>query len=123
MPDGLIIMRYDDRSGIDIKLKYPQEKEKVSDKTLMHIFNLHEFSKEPGIASLTIGEINFVTYYSGEDTDYFIILMLNILENPENFEAILIEISQIILKNLSKNKYRELIPYLYNSILEHSKKR
>ncbi|MFX0022265.1 MAG: hypothetical protein ACFE9S_08050 [Candidatus Hermodarchaeota archaeon] len=89
----------------------------------MHIFNLHEFSKEPGIASPTIEEINFVTYNSGEETDYFLILMLSILENPENYEAFLTEISQIILKNLSNNKYIDLIPSLYNNILEHSKNR
>ena len=64
----------------------------------MHIFTLHEFSKEPGIASLTIDNINFIAYYSGSETDYFCILMLNILENPEEYEEILKVISQIILK-------------------------
>lgn len=123
MPDGLIVMKYDDRSGIDVKVKYPEEEVKITNKTLMHIFNLHEFSKEPGIASLTIGEINFVTYYSGEKTDYFFILMLNILENPENYETVLTEISHVILKNLDNNKYLAIIPSLYNNILEHSKKR
>ena len=87
----------------------------------MHIFNLHEFSKDPGIASLTIGEINFVTYYSGVKTDYFFILMLNILENPENYEDVLTEISQTILKNLTKNKYLKMIPSLYRQILEGPK--
>jgi hypothetical protein len=50
-------------------LKYPEEKVKISDKILMHLLNLHEFSKEPGIASLTLSEINFVTDYSGKKTD------------------------------------------------------
>jgi len=38
MPDELIVMKYDDRSGIDIKTKYPKGKLKASDKTLMHIY-------------------------------------------------------------------------------------
>jgi hypothetical protein len=114
MPDGLIVMKYDDRSGIDIKAAYPEEKARIADKTLMHIFNLHEFSKEPGIASLTIGDINFVTYYSGSTTDYFFILMLNLLENPEDYENILERISKTILTNL-KN-YKEILPSLFKQI-------
>ena len=121
MPDGLIVMRYDDRSGIDVKVKYPEEKLKVSDKTLMHIFNLHEFSNEPGIASLTIEKVNFVTYYSGSQTDYFFILILNILENPEDYEDVLEEVSKTILKNLKKNKYCEMLPSLFNQIIEYPK--
>ena len=88
----------------------------------MHIFNLHEFSKDPGIASLTIEEINFVTYYSGVETDYFFILMLNINENPKNYEDVLTKISQNIIKNISENQYLEMIPSLYKQILEYPKK-
>jgi len=123
MPDGLIVMKYDDRSGIDIKAKYPKGKMKASDKTLMHIFTLHEFSKEPGIASLTIDNINFITYYSGSGTDYFFILMLNILENPEEYEEILEKISQIILNNLEKKKYLKMLPSLFKQITDYPKRR
>jgi len=70
-----------------------------------------------------VGEINFVTYYSGEKTDYFFVIMLNILENPKNYEEVLTEISHVILKNLNKNKYLEMTPSLYKQILEHSKNR
>ncbi|MFX1390985.1 MAG: hypothetical protein ACFE9Z_13050, partial [Promethearchaeota archaeon] len=122
MPKGLIILKYDDRSGIDIKVKYPEDKTKIDDKTIMHIFNLHEFSKEPGIVSLTIGEINFVTYYSGSEKDYFFILMLNILENPEKYEKILTNMSNVILENLDRNNYLEMIPSLYKQMLEHPQK-
>lgn len=121
MPDGLIVMKYDDRSGIDIKATYPEGKLKTSDRTLMHIFNLHEFSKNPGIASLTIDNINFVTYYSGSKTDYFFILILNILENPEDFEEILKEVSQNILENLEKNKFVEMLPLLFKQIKNYPK--
>jgi len=41
MPDGLMIMRYNDCSGIDIKFKNPEEKIRITNKTLMRIFNLH----------------------------------------------------------------------------------
>jgi len=123
MPDGLIVMKYDDRSGIDIKAKYPKGKMKASDKTLMHIFTLHEFIKEPGIASLTIDNINFITYYSGSGTDYFFILMLNILENSEEYEEILEKISQIILNNLEKKKYLKMLPSLFKQITDYPKRR
>ena len=42
-------MRYDNKSGISIKAKYPGEGLDVSDGTLMNIFSLHEFSKQDGI--------------------------------------------------------------------------
>jgi len=121
MPNGLIFMKYDERSGMEIKAKYPEKKFKITDKTLMQILNLHEFSKQAGIVSLTLENINFVTYYSGSDTDYFFILMLNILENPEDYEEILEEVSQIILKNLEKKKYLKLLPSLFNKIMDSPK--
>ncbi len=123
MPDGFIFMKYDERSGMEIKAKYPEEKLQISDKTLMHILNLHEFSEQAGIVSLTLDNINFVTYYSGVDTDYFFILMLNILENPEDYEEILEEISQTIIKNLDEDKYLEILPSLFNKTIDYPKKK
>ena len=121
MPDGLIVMKYDERSGMDIMAKYPEEKLKISNNTLMHILNLHEFSKQPGIASLTIQNINFVTYYSGSETDFFFILMLNMLEDPEDYEIVLEDVSQIVLENIGENKYIEMLPSLFKQIVEHPK--
>lgn len=123
MPDGLIFLKYDERSGMEIKAKYPEKKFKITDKTLMHILNLHEFSKPAGIVSLTLENINFVTYYSGSDTDYFFILMLTMLENPEDYEEILEEVSQIILKNLEKKKYLKMLPSLFTKIVDYPKRK
>ena len=121
MPDGLIVMKYDDRSGIDIKTKYPEEKVNIANRTLMHIFNLHEFSKEPGLASLSIDNINFVTFYSGSKTDYFFILLLTLLENPEDYEVILEEVAQVILRNIETGEYVEMLPSLFKRILDYQK--
>ncbi len=123
MPEGLIVMKYDDRSGINIKANYPKEKLNITNGTLMNIFSLHEFSKHAGIASLTVGEINISTYYTGEDMDYFIILILNVFENPEDYEEALKEISQIILENLKEDKYIDLLPSLFEQISEYPKKK
>ena len=123
MPKGLIVMKYNERSGIDIKASFPQEELDISNRTLMNIFSLHEFSKQAGIVSLAVGDINIVTYYTGVDLDYFIILILNVLENPDDYEEDLQDISQTILKNLEEDKYIKMLPSLYKQISEYSKKK
>ena len=109
-------MRYDNKSGISIETKYPNEGLNVTDGTLMNIFSLHEFSKQYGVASLTVGEVNISTYYTGENLDYYIVLILNLFENPEDYEDGLKEISQIILENLEEEKYIDMLPSLFTQI-------
>ena len=115
MPEGLIVMKYNERKGVDIQAKYPKGELKVSKETLMHVFNLHGF-EEPGIASLSINDVNISTYYSGKDTDYFIILVLNLLENPDDFEKGLTDISKEIIEHLENKEYIEMLPSLFKQI-------
>ena len=121
MPYGLIFAKYDFRGGLEIKTKFPENISDLSDKTLMQILILHGFTKQAGIASLNIEAINFITYYSGSDTDYFLILILNTHEDPDDYEEVFEEVSKRILKNLEDNKYIKLIPTLYKQILESSR--
>jgi len=116
MPEELIVMKYNNKSGIAIKANYPEESMTLQESTLMHIFNIHEFSKQAGIASLTIENLNIVTYYSGSDTDYFIVLKLDSLEDPDDYEEALNEISQIILKNLDDDNYIDMLPTLFKQV-------
>jgi hypothetical protein len=120
MPDCLIVMKYSQRKGVDIRAQYPKGKLKITKDTLMHIFNMHAF-EEPGIASLSIDRINISTYYAGSKTDYFIILVLNLLENPDDFEEVLTEISLKIVDNLEENKYIEMLPELFKKLSEFPK--
>ncbi|MHA1293508.1 MAG: hypothetical protein ACTSQJ_12695 [Promethearchaeota archaeon] len=122
MPYGLIVMKWNEKCGFDIEAKYPPDKDfNISDKTLLHVLSLHAFSKEGGIANLTVEPVNIATYYSGSDIGYYIILILNILENPEDYEKELIKISHKILDHLENKKYKEFIPTLYKDIVEYSK--
>ena len=123
MIEGLIIMKYDKRSGADILVKYPDDKLEISDHTLMHVLNIYGFSKEAGLASLNMDKINFVSYYSGSDMNYFFILMLDNLEDPDDHEEALEDVSKIILKNIESNDYIEMLPSLYTKILENQKKK
>lgn len=116
MPEGLIVMKYNNKSGIAIKANYPEESMKLQESTLMHLFNIHEFSKQAGIASLTIENLNIVTYYSGSDTNYFMVLKLDSLEDPDDYEEALNEISQIILKNLDDDNYIDMLPTLFKQV-------
>lgn len=122
MPNGLIIMKYDYKSGIDIKARYPEEELNITEDTLMNIFSLHEFSKQAGIACLSVGKINIATYYTGEDMNYFVILLLDMIENPEDYEEGLIEISEIISNNLKEEKYIAMLPSLFKLISGSSQK-
>ncbi|MFX1426790.1 MAG: DUF2341 domain-containing protein, partial [Promethearchaeota archaeon] len=51
-PIGLALMKWDERIGTEIKLKYPAEIN-ISEKTLMQIYSTHEYSGEKGIITLT----------------------------------------------------------------------
>lgn len=117
MPNGIIFMKWNERSATEILFKYPSNKDfKLSKKTLLHILNLHGFNKKPGIASLTTRDINFLTYYSGIIKGYYLILLLNILESPDDYEEIFKKIAPTIIDNLENQNYENAIPSLYNKL-------
>ncbi len=117
MPDGIILMKWDERSATEILFKYPHDKSlEISNKTLLHLLNLHGFSKKPGLSTLTVNMINLITYYSGLESGLFVILVLNMLENPEEYEGRFKRVAQCILDKVDDENYKEVIPPLYNRI-------
>ena len=122
MPVGLVLMKWDERVATEILFKYPDDKDfEITDKTLLHLLNLHEFSEKPGISTLTVKRVNLVTYYSGVEKGHYVILVLSILEDPEDIEEEFKEIAQAIIDNLEEEKYKELIPSLFKKLEEKSK--
>ncbi|MGQ4872885.1 MAG: hypothetical protein ACP6IY_02315 [Promethearchaeia archaeon] len=115
MPVGLVIMRWDERVGTEILAKYPEEIT-ITDKTLMQVYSTHEYSGESGMISLMVGSLNIASYYTGPEKGYYILLLLNIDEDPDAYEGGMADISRIILQNLEDDKYLEMIPSLFQRI-------
>lgn len=115
MPVGLVIMRWDERVGTEILAKYPEEIT-ITDKTLMQVYSTHEYSGEAGMISLMVGSLNIASYYTGPDKGYYILLLLNIDDDPDAYEGGLADVSRIILQNLEDDSYLQMIPSLFQRL-------
>ena len=112
MPSGILLIRWNERSGIETTAKYPEDVT-LDEMTLMQVYSQHEYSQEAGIISLTVGTTNIVSYYSGPQKGYYVMLLLDSDDDPDDFESILVDISHIIIQNISGEKYKLLIPILF----------
>jgi hypothetical protein len=115
MPIGLVVMRWDDRAGTEVLAKYPEEI-LLTEKTLMQVYSTHEYSGESGMISLMIGSLNIASYYTGPEKNYYILLLLNLDDDSDQFEEGLIDISRIILQNLDDDKFLQMIPSLFRRL-------
>ncbi len=115
MPVGLVVMRWDERVGTEILAKYPEEIT-VSDKTLMQVYSTHEYSGESGMISLMVGALNIASYYTGPDKGYYILLLLNLDDDPDAYEGGLVDVAQTILQNLEDDAYIPMIPSLFRRL-------
>jgi len=115
MPVGLVVMKWDERVGTEILAKYPEEII-VTDKTLMQVYSTHEYSGESGMISLMVGSLNIASYYTGPEKGYYILLLLNLDDDPDSYEGGLIDVSRIILQNLEDEAYAKLIPSLFQRL-------
>jgi hypothetical protein len=115
MPIGLVVMKWDERVGTEILAKYPPEIN-VTDKTLMQVYSTHEYSGESGMISLMIGSLNIASYYTGPERGFYILLLLNIDDDPDAYEGGLADTSRMILQNLEDDSYLQLIPSLFRRL-------
>ena len=115
MPVGLVVMKWDERVGTEILAKYPEEII-VTDKTLMQVYSTHEYSGVSGMISLMVGSLNIASYYTGPEKGYYILLLLNLDDDPDSYEGGLVDVSRIILQNLEDEAYIKLIPSLFQRL-------
>jgi len=115
MPVGLVVMRWDERVGTEILAKYPEEID-ITDKTLMQVYSTHEYSGESGMISLMVGSLNIASYYTGPEKGYYILLLLNLDDDPDSYEGGLADASRIILQNLEDDAYLNMIPLQFRRL-------
>ncbi|MFX1455874.1 MAG: DUF2341 domain-containing protein [Promethearchaeota archaeon] len=114
-PLGLILMKWDERIGTEIIVNYPAEI-KISEKTLMQIYSTHEYSGEKGVITLTAEAANIISYYSGPEEGYYLLLILNLDDDPDVYEGGLAETLRILLENIADESYVRLLPSLFQRI-------
>ena len=115
MPVGLVVMRWDERVGTETLAKYPEEIV-ITDKTLLQVYSTHEYSGESGVISLMVGSLNIASYYTGPENGYYILLLLNLDDDPDAYEGGLVDASRIILQNLEDDAYVQFIPSLFKKL-------
>ena len=119
MPEGIMVLKWNERSGVELKAQFPEGiAKKVSKETLLHLVNLHAFDEASGVVGLNSEEVNFISYYSGSLDNYFIMLVLNLLDNAEDYEEILKDTAREILNNIVNKKYKEILPDLFERVLD-----
>ena len=117
-PLGLALMRWNERVGTEIIAKYPEDV-KISEKSLMQIYGTHEYSGEKGIITLMDGSLNIVSYYTGPDQGYYLLLLLDLSDDPDLYESSMADILQTIIQNLQDDAYLKLLPYLFQRLSEY----
>jgi hypothetical protein len=115
MPVGLVLMRWDERMGAEVLVRYPEEVI-VTDKTLMQIYSTHEYSGETGIINLMVGSLNIASYYTGPEKSLYLILILNLEDDGDAYEGALSDTVRIILQNMEEDAYLPLIPSLFQRL-------
>ncbi|MHA1933449.1 MAG: hypothetical protein ACW96X_12970, partial [Promethearchaeota archaeon] len=114
-PIGLVVMKWDERIGTEILAKYPEEA-LVSEKTLMQIYSTHEYSGDKGIITLSAGILNIISYYSGPETNYYLLLILNLDDDPDLYEGGMADTLRILIENIEDDTYKQLMPSLFRRL-------
>ena len=118
MPVGLIFMRWNEIAGNIILAKFPEDLD-VPARTLMQVFHTHEYTGETGMISLMVGTTNIASYYTGPESNYCVLIVLGLGEDPDVYESSLADVAQILLQNLDEDEYLKLIPSLYQHIRDY----
>ncbi|MHA1253527.1 MAG: hypothetical protein ACTSRP_26370 [Candidatus Helarchaeota archaeon] len=120
MVHGLIIFRFDEKAGMKKLTAYPEDID-IDDKATMQVYTTHAFEGEKGFLTITIGDLNIASYFTGLDSNYYICLLLSIDENPEDYEDVLTDSVRTIMNNLEYRRYIELLPEIFKNIVNYPK--
>ncbi|MHA1267585.1 MAG: hypothetical protein ACTSRS_20280 [Candidatus Helarchaeota archaeon] len=118
MPFGILIYRFDEKAGMKVVARYPNDIT-VDDKATMQIYTAHAFEGEKGFLTISIADLNIASYFTGMDTNYYVGLLLSIDENPEDYEDVLTDSVRTIMSNLEYRRYIQLLPEIYKKIVTY----
>ncbi len=114
-PKGIIICEWDNRLGIKVRAKYPEDIiDDFTDDDLLKIFATHALSGEPGILSMFMRSFSIDSYYAGKpkdesDSQFIVAFLLSENENPEDYEDYLSAIGESVINSVNIPGFQEYI--------------
>jgi len=113
---GLVVMKWDERVGADLIAKYPEEIE-IPNESLMQLYSTHEYSGEAGMVSMVSGTVSYASYYTGPETQTYVIAVLDHNDNADLYEDGLGDISQAILPMVEyQDRLTSMLPNLFQRL-------
>ena len=112
---GIGVLRWDKKYGMRIEASFPESLE-ITDQMMKQIYTNHEFEEEAGFLALSIQELNIATYYTGPETEYYIVAVLSIDEIPEDYEDIISDTVRLIMAKAKGKRYVADLPLYYNQV-------
>lgn len=117
MPQGMVIIGWDDRVGTIMKAKHPENID-LSPDLAMKIYGSHVLGeqREAGFISMKVGELNIASYFGGIEVNHFVSVILTDEEEAPEFESALTRVASEIFAKLEKDKYKKDLPSLYRHL-------
>src|SRR6056297_3028417 len=116
MPNGIVIMHWDERIGAEIIASHPKGT-RIEERTLMQVYAQHEYSGEAGFISLSVGTLNLTSYFTGPETNVYIVLLMDIDEDAFEYEEILIDVGRQVLETMDNPEtLKALLPNYFQRI-------
>jgi hypothetical protein len=113
---GLVVMKWDERVGADLIAKYPEEIE-IPNESLMQLYSTHEYSSEAGMVSLVSGTVSYASYYTGPETQVYVIAVLDHNDNADLYEDGLGDISHAIIPVIEhQDRLNSMLPNLFQRL-------
>ena len=119
MPDGLVVVRWDNRIGTVLEAKVPSTL-KISPDLTMRIYGAHVLGEErgPGFITMKVRELGIASYFSGTKLNYFVAILLNKDERGEDYEEGITEAAARIFSTIGGKKYKTFNG-MYMSLPDH----
>ena len=123
MPQGIIVVRWDEAEGTILEAKYPQKIEISSDE-MMRIFTSHAMGEgKPGFLAMKIGALNIASYYTGLAMrgmpQHYVALLLAEDEDATVFEGPLTETSAELMQKAGSDNFPTFLEEAYKKLIDY----
>jgi len=123
LPQGIIVVRWDEAEGTVLEAKHPSSVE-ISPDEMMRIFTSHAMGEgKPGFLAMKLGDLNIASYYTGLALrgmpQYYIAILLTEGEDATIFEEPLTESSTDLLQKVGSDNFPVFLEEAYKGLTDY----